>query len=777
MTDDALAHGPLRTAWRGKWIWTEDVAADRNVYAHFSRPFTCDTEATLDIAITADSHYMLYLDGRFIARGPARAHLEYYTVDTFSLPVSSGDHALVVLVHHVGEVNATMMLGRPGLLADVTLTVDGNIEDLSTGADWQAKPSKAWKRDLPCMMSHFGFWEELDLACLDGECTSHGWHFVFVIGEPGCGPWTRLVTRSVEPVEYHRVSLKEIVNSGTWSGGTDDPIPSVTVASRERHPGNVSPTCTFERENGYVTIDFGRTVSGYVIFICRCTHPGAIIEVSYDELLTQEGAVNPERTYAHMTDRFILPAGEGEYSTTHPRGFRYVTLDVTAMSGAVTIEAMWALEETYPFRLQGAFQSSDAQLYRFMVKSAENVRICTTDCFTDCSTRERVHWTEDLYMHSRAAAYAFGDTAMMRHALFQAAQCALPDGRINGFMPSERTNCAFAASSIMWLHTLVDYWEHAGHEDIEALMPTVKRAIACIETQMDEDRLIARWPAGQFWDWAPVELEGCLLLTNAAYAWALTRLCAYAVFAELGHNLQVRADRLREAAHARFWDAERGFYRDAIPAEGQTPIYSQQANTMAVLVGICPKAERVPLLRRIIDPANLGPVPVGEDSLKAHNRPSSDKLVPMGTLWFAHFLVQALFENGMVEEALAQMRFFWGAYDDLPTFPETRIQHGNTGMCHGWAAGPAYLLPAYVLGMQPVDAGWREARFAPHPGDVALAGGTFRTPHGELSAHWHRQESRYHARLTVPDGVSLRVVLPDREEMLIGPTEWQGEWA
>jgi hypothetical protein len=72
------------------------------------------------------------------------------------------------------------------------------------------------------------------------------------------------------------------------------------------------------------------------------------------------------------------------------------------------------------------------------------VRVCTTDAFTDCASRERVQWMEDLYLHGRVAAYAFGDTRLLRRALFQGAQNALPDGRINGFMPSERTNCAVA---------------------------------------------------------------------------------------------------------------------------------------------------------------------------------------------------------------------------------------------------------------------------------------------------------------------------------------------
>lgn len=774
--DDSLAHGPIRTQWMGAWIWADDAEKDRNAYAHFMRCFSCTEAAKLHIAITADSHYALYVDGKFIVRGPARSHLEFYSVDSLVLDVEPGKHSLYVLVHHVGEVNATMMLGRPGLLAGVRLVYpSGTNEDLSTSSEWLALSSKAWKKDLPTMMSHFGFWEELSLECLALEHSNlENWHDAVELGHPPMTPWTRLVECDIALPEYQPVA-GTVVGGGHWSGGKDDPIPSVTVASRQRMPGAAALPATFT-ENGYLTVDFGRTVSGYVQVDIADAQFEQIIELSYDEILTPEGAVNPERSYAHLTDRYILDHDAQRFQTTHPRGFRYVTIDVTPNGVPLTITGVSAIEETYPFRLQGAFASSDTQLDAFLKKSSENVRICTTDCFTDCSTRERVHWTEDLYMHCRVAAYSFGDTAMMRHALFQAAQCALPDGRLNGFMPSERTNCAFASSSIMWLHTLVDYWLHAGNDDIRALLPTAKRLLAMMATQEDDEGILAGWPAGQFWDWAPIDGQDCLLLTNAAYALALARLAEHPVFAELGSGLAAKAAGIRRAAHARFWDAARGVYRDANPPEGTSPIYSQQANTLAVLAGVCPASERGALLRRVIDPANLGPVPVGEDSLKADNRPSPEKLVPMGTLWFSHFLVQALFENGMPDEALAQMRMLWGAYDDLPTFPETRIQRGNTGLCHGWAGGPAYLLPAFVLGIQPIAAGWKTVCFAPNPGDVREAHGRFTTPHGEVRVAWQYEDARYIAEIVIPAGVRLQLELPGDHDAIDGPATWHGEW-
>ena len=156
---DSLHQAQIRTDWSGHWIWPSNVDADRNVYALFRRVFRTTRAEKLTIHITADNFYWLYLDGEFIHRGPVRSFPEYFSFDTFDLNVDAGEHCLAVMVHHVGEINATMVTGRPGFLADVY----AGDEDLSTGDGWKCMVSDAWRKDLPVLMSHFGFWEECDL--------------------------------------------------------------------------------------------------------------------------------------------------------------------------------------------------------------------------------------------------------------------------------------------------------------------------------------------------------------------------------------------------------------------------------------------------------------------------------------------------------------------------------------------------------------------------------------------------------------------------------------
>ena len=133
--DTRLAPAPLLENWTGAWIWTTAKAAEtRNDYAFFRRCFDTKTATTVRVRITADSFYWLYVDGEFRGRGPARAPLAWYLVDEYALELPAGPHAIAVLVHHVGEVNATMMKGRPGLLLEAAV---GEICNQKPPA-WQA---------------------------------------------------------------------------------------------------------------------------------------------------------------------------------------------------------------------------------------------------------------------------------------------------------------------------------------------------------------------------------------------------------------------------------------------------------------------------------------------------------------------------------------------------------------------------------------------------------------------------------------------------------------
>ena len=82
---------------------------------------------TAELDITADSRYKLWVNGRFVARGPARSYPQAQSVDRIDLTeqLQIGANIIAVQVYQPGYSHfAYLHRGAAGLLAH--LTCDGN---------------------------------------------------------------------------------------------------------------------------------------------------------------------------------------------------------------------------------------------------------------------------------------------------------------------------------------------------------------------------------------------------------------------------------------------------------------------------------------------------------------------------------------------------------------------------------------------------------------------------------------------------------------------------
>ena len=156
MEDSKLCPVQPRTDLLGNWIWApKRIDYEwRNSYVYFRKRFNAEGEVLIHIA--AETHYDLFIDGERIDRGTAPSEVAYKTFDTHTLCVKQGTHVIAVMVHYFGEVCATAMKSRPGLFVEMK---NSSGPMIVTDATWKVSPSFDFKQDLPCMMSHFGFYE------------------------------------------------------------------------------------------------------------------------------------------------------------------------------------------------------------------------------------------------------------------------------------------------------------------------------------------------------------------------------------------------------------------------------------------------------------------------------------------------------------------------------------------------------------------------------------------------------------------------------------------
>ena len=102
-----------------------------------------------------------------------------------------------------------------------------------------------------------------------------------------------------------------------------------------------------------------------------------------------------------------------------------------------------------------------------------------------------------------------------------------------------------------------------------------------------------------------------------------------------------------------------------------------------------------------------------------------------------------------------------------PNLPPGMKVSWGTSYCHGWAAGPVYLLPAYVLGIRPLTPGFEKVLIAPQPGDLTWAEGKVPTPHGPVSVRWSTAQGQLRLTINSPSPVRLDLPSPAAAHVLV----------
>ncbi|MCL5995229.1 MAG: alpha-L-rhamnosidase N-terminal domain-containing protein, partial [Chloroflexi bacterium] len=154
--------------WKGNWVWVPDEALSptsmfsfgtggqkKEAHALFRKTFDLErVPARAPARVTADSRYVLFVNGQEVHRGPIRSQPRRMHYDLFDLApyLKPGANTLAVYVKYYGTPKSywipavpNMMLGKTGILvfeADL-----GDAGWLVSDQTWKAHKSDAWSED------------------------------------------------------------------------------------------------------------------------------------------------------------------------------------------------------------------------------------------------------------------------------------------------------------------------------------------------------------------------------------------------------------------------------------------------------------------------------------------------------------------------------------------------------------------------------------------------------------------------------------------------------
>jgi alpha-L-rhamnosidase len=805
MTD---ARRPWPRSWAGHWITaappddpgTEGSLGGPGAGGTFARTlfhtvFPLDAvPAAVPARITADSRYLLLVNGVEVGRGPVRSQPHRLHYDEYDLApaLAAGTNHVVVLVTYYGTANSFWQPASPnqGLGRAGVLVLEADLGDrlLVTDETWQVAEAPAWTA-VP-MRGLDG----VPVECLDARLLDPGWRSgasaaarpariapaihlgALARSQPPTDPYGPLLPRPIGPLGGDRVEprLVRVARVDAGDPGTD-PVDHVLRHGQEPGPDAEDRLAT--TVDGPATFalraDFGRIVAGLVEF--DLTAPAGTVV----DLLYREKAPAPDDVRVNSVPRtgarYIARGAGDRFTALEVNGLRYVDALITVPTAGHVALADLAVQERIQQRQGGAFfRSSDPELDALYAAGIRTVELNAHDSYIDCPTREQRAWVGDGVVHQSVQLTTSTDWRMAAWYVELAAS-PRPDGILPMSVVGEIESGGghtIPDWSLYWIRGVRTLLEYTGDRAaVEAAAPVVRRVLEWFVPYVDDRGVLADVPEWVLVDWSSLLLSGASSILTALWVRGLQD---YAVIARFLGNPGDAAwvERHVESVRAGFdlfWDEERGTVVDqVVDGERRAPA-SQLAGATAIVAGLVP-AERLPRVvawigderRQVVRSWVGGAGGYDErrilDQLRGVQEIDWDPAaeVVVAEPFAAHLVHDAYLRAGRPDLVLASIRrwsvFLAGGYD---TFGEC---WGWGTPVHGWSSTPARDLVVGLLGVTPAEPGFTRARVAPAYGLVDAVEGAVPTPAGLITVRVDRDavtvDSPVPVLLVDPDGIA-----------------------
>ena len=393
--------------WVARWIWTEGEVDPYHFFLMARRDLKLDgrpQEAVLKV--TAADRYLLYVNGVYLGRGPARSDPRWKSYDSYEVAphLRQGDNTVAILAYHYGCHNNYTRDARAGLFAQLEVDgPDGGRQIVGTDRDWRVRPAQGWRRDVEPINDSLGVTEIYDANLDPPDWTMPGyddssWPAALVISESRT-PWTYLEPRQTPMMREEEVYPTRVVQTGEvmevpgtravalpymspWKETqvpeqlmqeTHHPLQHARIQDSEavlRADGEGARLQSASYQEGeppekgvrspLLIVDFGRPLFGFPKV--RMKGPGgAIVDLTYGSELVQ-GRIWSVMQGMRLGDRYVSRPGQQVWQTFEYKQFRYLQIVVRNAEHPVQVDSISVVAYRYPAQERGSFECSDPRL-------------------------------------------------------------------------------------------------------------------------------------------------------------------------------------------------------------------------------------------------------------------------------------------------------------------------------------------------------------------------------------------------------------------------------
>jgi alpha-L-rhamnosidase len=750
---DAILH----KLWKASWIKVPgEPAHDYGVYLFRKKLDLNAKPSSFPIHISADNRYKLFVNEKMVSLGPARGDVTHWNYETIDIApfLQQGGNIIAALVWNEARLRPEAQISYATGLIIQSATDAG--QEINTGTNWKCTRDIAYQ-PLPVsipntyyvsgpgetvnMPAHPRDWKKIDFddaSWKNAEAIFQG-NPKGLIGAFGIPVGWLLVPSSLPQMELTTERLKTVRSAKGVSLPTSFPAnkSSFTIAANSKavilldqgYLTNAYPTLNFSGgKNASIALEYAESL--YTKYPAK----GNRNETEGKEFVGRKDSIISDGNAAQ------------QFTSLNWRTYRYLLMTVTTKQEPVMIDDLYGTFTGYPFKYNTVFESDNPEIKTIMETGWRTARLCAVETYMDCPYYEQLQYIADTRIQALISLFNSGDDRLIKNALNLIDHSRQPEGITYSRHPSYSPQF-IPTFSLWYIGMLSDYWMYGADTTFaKNKLPGVRQVLNYFRNYQDKDGSLVNVPYWMFTDWVEENswVEGIAPagVENNSANIDLQLLNAYQVAANMEAKSGMKeyavlynkyATQLKTTIRKKYWNASKGLIADRTERD----LYSQHANTLAILTGVVAGDEANAVAKKIL----------------------ADTSLAQASIYFKYYLHRALIKAGLGNDYVNWL----GPWRDnlkmgLTTWGESPNINVTRSDCHAWGSSPNIEFLRTVLGIDSDAPGFSIVKIQPHPGSLNNIKGEMPHPKGKIVAEYSKSNNKWLMKIELPAGLTGSLV-------------------
>jgi alpha-L-rhamnosidase len=406
----------------------------------------------------------------------------------------------------------------------------------------------------------------------------------------------------------------------------------------------------------------------------------------------------------------------------------------------LVIDDIYGTSTGYPFQLNAKLKTDDPEMQQMLQIGWRTARMDAIETYMDCPYYEQLQYIGDGRIQMMVSYYNSGDDRLARNAINLMDHSRIAEGLTLSRHPSYSPQI-ISTFSLWYIGVLHDYWMYRPYSAfVKEKLQGARTVLDFFSKYQQADGSLKNTPYWTFVDWAsswgygmpPKGTKGGSSILD------LQLFIAYQQAAEMEAKMgmpsfanlyRAKAAQLKQTIQNKYWDPVKKLYADTEDKN----IFSQHANSLAIITGLIKGAEATGLGKKIL----------------------ADTTLTQCTIYFKYYMHQALVKGGLGNDYMKWLDVWrnnikmglttWAEISDLPN---------SRSDCHAWGSSPNIEFFRTILGIDSYAPGFAKVKIEPHLGSLKTASGEIPHPNGKVAVEYTLNGSVWKIKIMLPQKTS-----------------------